>query len=118
MDRSRRELGRLSNLRVLVLAGNRLHGPIPSEFGSLAKLVNLRLDRNDLSGSVPPELGRLSNLQTLELAYNQFTDCIPAGLQRCRGRRPRQAWSAILWGQLRLGGWANAPNGAPWEALA
>ena len=75
------ELGRLSNLKVLVLDGNQLTGEIPPELGRLSNLNLLDLYGNQLSGEIPPELGGLSNLTGLFLHGNQLTGCIPEGLR-------------------------------------
>ncbi|PPS01612.1 hypothetical protein GOBAR_AA19037 [Gossypium barbadense] len=57
------ELGKLSDLRSLVLYRNRFSGVIPKEFGELTKLELLDLRENDLSGMVPAEIGEMSSLK-------------------------------------------------------
>ena len=59
------ELGKLTNLEMLRLTGNRLTGEIPSELGDLANLEGLWLGGNGLTGEIPSELGDLANLDTL-----------------------------------------------------
>ena len=71
------ELGGLSNLQRLSLGHNQLTGPIPASLGSLANLQWLWLANNQLSGPIPVELGSLSNLEQLQLSENQLTGCIP-----------------------------------------
>ncbi len=71
------ELGRLTSLNHLALAGNQFTGNIPPELGLLTNLQFLVLTFNQLTGPIPPELGRLANLQQLELSFNQFTGNIP-----------------------------------------
>ena len=51
----------LTDLEALVLSGNDLIGPIPSEYGSMKSLRDLWLNRNFLQGEVPSELGKLSD---------------------------------------------------------
>ncbi|MFN2622918.1 MAG: leucine-rich repeat domain-containing protein [Chthoniobacterales bacterium] len=40
-------------LTILMLANNKLSGPIPEELGKLKKLTDLRLNRNQLCGPIP-----------------------------------------------------------------
>ena len=75
-----RELGNLSNLKVLNLAHNQLSGPLPAELGNLSNLRGLYLADNELSGPVPAELGNLSNLSVLYLAHNKLSGPLPAEL--------------------------------------
>ena len=74
------ELGSLTNLKTLRMAGNSLVGSIPVELGNLTALTNLDLQDNILSGSIPTELGKLSNLAWLELSENQLSGSIPLEL--------------------------------------
>ncbi|KAF5739085.1 Leucine-rich repeat (LRR) family protein [Tripterygium wilfordii] len=48
-------IGRLSNLRVIYLDGNRFNGSIPNSFRNLRNLSELRLNDNQLSGPIPLE---------------------------------------------------------------
>ena len=74
------ELGRLSELAVLDLAGNGLTGSIPEELGQLALLRELYLNANRLTGVIPEELGQLAQLQSLRLNHNQLTGPLPPTL--------------------------------------
>ena len=74
------ELGNLSRLLILSLAGNSLTGAIPSELGNLSSLVGLFLRANSLTGAIPLELGDLSRLTFLSLDENSLTGCIPVAL--------------------------------------
>ncbi len=74
------ELGNLTNLQELWLAGNQLSGPIPPELGDLANLQALWLESNQLSGRIPAELGNLANLQELALIANDLSGPIPPEL--------------------------------------
>ena len=74
------ELGRLSNLRELILDNNQLSRSIPSELGDLTNLERLILDTNRLNGSIPADLGDLASLQDLSLARNELSGAIPSEL--------------------------------------
>ena len=75
------ELGSLSNLTELQLLGNELTGPIPAELSNLSNLTLLGLEDNQLTGPIPSELGNLAaNLQVLGLGGNQLTGTIPSEL--------------------------------------
>ena len=64
----------------LILPGNRLAGPIPSELASLTNLMSLALEANDLTGTIPPSLGLLANLEHLSLHGNDLAGPIPPSL--------------------------------------
>ena len=74
------ELSRLQNLVYLSLAHNRLTGEVPSELSSLGSLRKLELSQNRLGGSIPSELGRLSKLEVLNLSGNRLGGNIPTEL--------------------------------------
>ena len=75
-----KELGNLSSLQELYLNGNDLTGSIPSELGNLSSLDDLWLNSNDLTGSIPPQLGNLSNLTILRMQDNMLSGPIPSEL--------------------------------------
>ena len=74
------EIGLLRNLEFMWLGINELTGPIPAELGFLQALEYLWLGNNRLTGAIPAELGSLANLLELELDNNQLTGPIPAEL--------------------------------------
>jgi Leucine-rich repeat (LRR) protein len=53
---------------------------MPPELGQLTQLTGLFLAGNALSGSVPAELGQLSNLTMVDVRYNQLDGDLPANL--------------------------------------
>jgi len=66
-----------SQLIVLSLAENDLHGAIPDTIGNLSSSLNfLHLGGNKLSGMVPPSVGSLGSLTFLGLEYNNLTGTI------------------------------------------
>ncbi len=71
------ELGNLTNLEYLALAGNSFTGGIPEELGNLENLEHLDLENNGLPGEIPAELGNLSNLKYLDLRRNELSGEIP-----------------------------------------
>ncbi|GMI72312.1 MALE DISCOVERER1 [Hibiscus trionum] len=78
------ELGKLSNLRSLVLYKNRFSGVIPKEFGELTKLELLDLRENNLSGTIPTEIGNMLSLKCLLLYGNKFEGNIPSDTGRLK----------------------------------
>ena len=74
------ELGKLKNLKRLILIGNNLTGEIPPELGELESLEYLHLSDNELTGSIPSTLAGLENLEELVVGGNDLTGCIPAEL--------------------------------------
>ncbi|XVF87320.1 hypothetical protein PTKIN_Ptkin18bG0110800 [Pterospermum kingtungense] len=72
-------LGKLSDLRSLVLYKNHFSGAIPKEFGELTKLELLDLRENKLGGTIPAEIGRMPSLKHLFLSDNKLEGGIPLG---------------------------------------
>ncbi|WJX26797.1 hypothetical protein P8452_15674 [Trifolium repens] len=68
------ELGKLNNLKSLVLCNNNFSGEIPKELGDLVELELLDLRENNLSRSIPTELSRMLSLKHLLLCYNKVED--------------------------------------------
>ncbi|XP_039000427.1 receptor kinase-like protein Xa21 [Hibiscus syriacus] len=71
------EIGNLSNLINIELAGNELTGMIPATFGALKELQSDYLMENMFVGSIPSEL---SNLAYLNLTSNKLSGPIPSCL--------------------------------------
>ena len=69
-------------------------GPIPAELGQLSELQKLNLAGNRLTGLIPPELGALSQLTTLELDSNELSGPIPR-----RAGQPHQPDEAVALSQ-------------------
>ena len=70
------------NLRAVLLANNKLSGPVPEEMGRLTKLTDLRLNQNQLSGPIPASLAGAQSLQVLRLDHNRLVGPIPTGLAK------------------------------------
>lgn len=84
------EIGQLTELRVLWLAGNNLTR-LPAEIGNLRKLKRLRLEGNALA-ELPPEIGLLTKLEELQLHKNQLP------------RLPQEFWRLVNLKKLTLAG--------------
>ncbi|CAJ2636090.1 unnamed protein product [Trifolium pratense] len=79
------ELGDLSQLNILILAGCSFSGNIPDKFGDLSELSFLALNSNNFTGKIPSSLGKLSKLYWLDLADNQLTGPIPVSTSTTPG---------------------------------
>ena len=72
-----REIGLLTQLRLLDWASNDIKGPIPSHIGQLTKVSRFTGDRNSHTGAIPTEIGLMSSLALVHLANNPFPSTIP-----------------------------------------
>ncbi|XP_019423250.1 PREDICTED: probable leucine-rich repeat receptor-like protein kinase At5g49770 isoform X2 [Lupinus angustifolius] len=79
------QLGDLSKLNILILAGCSFNGNIPDALGNLSELSFLALNSNNFTGKVPPSLGKLSKVYWLDLADNQLTGPIPVSTSTTPG---------------------------------
>ncbi|KAF1867367.1 hypothetical protein Lal_00049796 [Lupinus albus] len=78
------ELGKLSDLKSLVLSKNNFSGTIPKELGDLGKLELLNLRENNFTGSIPEEIGRMSLLKRLLVSDNKIEDIDSAELEKLK----------------------------------
>ena len=76
-------IGNLTNLKTLELRNNQLNEQIPSSFGNLTNLEELLLDKNEFTGELPPSFGNLVNLEYLWLDGNQLSGQIPEEIGNC-----------------------------------
>ncbi|KAK2657042.1 hypothetical protein Ddye_010094 [Dipteronia dyeriana] len=67
-----------TQLQVLSLGLNLIHGNIPIAIGNLVNLTLLGLEENNLSGSIPDVIGRLHKLEELDLNTNKFSGSFPS----------------------------------------
>ncbi|KAL5994432.1 hypothetical protein ACLOJK_024482 [Asimina triloba] len=72
-----KEIGKLTNLKVLDLGVNQLSGIIPPEIGYLTNAVKINLQSNELTGSLPSEIGNLLKLTELRLNKNKLQGIVP-----------------------------------------
>ena len=71
------QLGYLTELTSLDLAGNGLTGAIPPELANLTALEQFLAGGNRLTGEIPAGLGLSDKLHTLDLSDNRLTGTIP-----------------------------------------
>ena len=73
------EIGRLSALTSLDLAGTNLNGTLPDGLYDLTALTSLKISRIDgFQSSISTRIGMLSNLQVIEGANSNFSGQIPS----------------------------------------
>ena len=72
-----RSIGRLSNLRELLVQHNALSGPLPEALGDLARLEALDVSDNSFCGELPASLSRLKRLAYLNCSQNDLTGVVP-----------------------------------------
>nr|XP_004309048.2 PREDICTED: probable LRR receptor-like serine/threonine-protein kinase At3g47570 [Fragaria vesca subsp. vesca] len=77
-------IGNLVNMQILGFYGNMFTGTIPTDIGKLSDLGRLGFHNNRLSGSLPSSLGNLTSLLELYLQGNQLNGTIPTSLGKCR----------------------------------
>eukprot|EP00253_Pinus_taeda_P016718 PITA_16718 len=71
------QIGNLTSLTTLSLAGNSFTGPIPVTLKNLQILERLYLGNNNLQGNIPMEIGQLKKLGLLSLNNNNLIGRIP-----------------------------------------
>lgn len=79
-----KEIGNLSELRILNLAQNSLSGLISETISKLIKLEDLNLSQNDLTGNILIEISKLQNLRTVDISKNKFFGEIPKTVANLR----------------------------------
>jgi hypothetical protein len=70
------ELGKLDQLRLLMLHNNALYQSIPASLGNCTALEGIYLQNNYITGTIPSEIGNLSGLKNL---YVVFFLVLPSG---------------------------------------
>eukprot|EP00268_Persea_americana_P033210 TRINITY_DN32944_c0_g2_i3.p1 TRINITY_DN32944_c0_g2~~TRINITY_DN32944_c0_g2_i3.p1 ORF type:complete len:693 (+),score=153.99 TRINITY_DN32944_c0_g2_i3:250-2328(+) len=76
------EIGKLSNLRSLVLYKNSFFGAIPKELAELTMLEVLDLRSNKLNGTIPTEIGDMLSLKHLLICDNDFQGSMPFEIEK------------------------------------
>lgn len=90
----------LTKLESLFLFRNHLSGEIPWEFGSVTSLVNLDLSDNHLSGTIPESFVELKNLKLLSLMYNEMSGTLPEGIAQLPSLDTLFIWNNYFSGSL------------------
>jgi hypothetical protein len=89
------EIGKLTALKWLNLAGNNIVGTIPSQLNSFLLLRDLDLSSNFLTGTIPI-LDALKRLESLDLSANQLGGTIPPGLGILTRNAPPSGSSVLI----------------------
>ncbi|KAM3689833.1 hypothetical protein ACJW31_09G075400 [Castanea mollissima] len=72
-----------TQLQILTLSDNMIHGDIPVGIGDLVNLTVLALEYTYLGGALPLEVGNLIHLAKLDLSNNRLSGKIPTTLENC-----------------------------------
>ena len=70
-------LGKLGQLRDLLVRGNQIVGTLPTELSGLSQLHQLHLADNQFEGTVPEEWAALKELRSLAVSHNLLTGSFP-----------------------------------------
>ncbi len=70
------EIGRLTNLKELLISGSQLEGTIPPELGNLSNLKNLEFYSNSIVGTIPSTFENFTQLRRLDIFHNQLEGAI------------------------------------------
>ncbi|KAJ0251579.1 Receptor-like protein kinase 5 [Hirschfeldia incana] len=74
------QLGNLTELTVLWLAGCNLVGPVPDALSGLTHLVSLDLTTNQLTGFIPSWITELKSIEQVEIFNNSFSGELPEAM--------------------------------------
>ncbi|KAM7494803.1 hypothetical protein LguiB_029412 [Lonicera macranthoides] len=66
-----------TQLHYMSLGTNNIYGTLPSTIGNLVSLTTLNFESNQLTGTIPSSIGNLQQLQRLYLEVNDFSGKIP-----------------------------------------
>jgi Leucine-rich repeat (LRR) protein len=66
-----------TNLRLLHMESNQIHGVIPERIGELTGLTDMTMEYNFLEGTIPDSIGKLKNIVILDFKYNKLFGNIP-----------------------------------------
>eukprot|EP00536_Pseudo-nitzschia_multiseries_P004284 jgi/Psemu1/253481/estExt_Genewise1Plus.C_700085 len=72
------EINLLKNLKVLDLAGNKLHGSIPESLYDIKEMKELYLYHNHLTGTISNQIKNWWNITRLHLSHNKLSGSIPS----------------------------------------
>jgi hypothetical protein len=74
------EIGRLSNLNKLLLAGDEITCQLPVELYDLTMLEQMSVAGNNFTGSIDKAIGRLTRLRSIEFTHNLITSHLPSAI--------------------------------------
>jgi hypothetical protein len=69
------ELGSLTRLEILYLAGSAISGTVPTELGTLRRLESLQLSGTYLEGTIPNEICNIETLETIAHPPDVVCEC-------------------------------------------
>mmetsp|Transcript_8719 Transcript_8719/g.13447 ORF Transcript_8719/g.13447 Transcript_8719/m.13447 type:complete len:1175 (-) Transcript_8719:1036-4560(-) len=73
-----KEIGSLSQLKILDLSQNSITGGLPESLGLATNLLSLDISNNHLLSTIPITIGKLSSLTSINLAHNGLIGSIPS----------------------------------------
>ncbi|KAK9284997.1 hypothetical protein L1049_024179 [Liquidambar formosana] len=94
------ELGNLTSLEELWLAGCNLVGQIPESMRKLTRMTNFDLSLNGLDGSIPSWITEFKSAVQIELYNNSFSGRLPAGMSNLTALRRFDASTNQLGGTI------------------
>ncbi|KAG8365577.1 hypothetical protein BUALT_Bualt18G0119900 [Buddleja alternifolia] len=74
------DIGRLINLKTLILSSNRLTGQLPTSFSNLINLNDFRINDNRLSGRIPDFIQNWNQVATIEMQASGLEGPIPSNI--------------------------------------
>lgn len=94
------DIGNLTKLEYLWIAGSNLIGGIPESIGKLTSLWNMDLSGNALTGRIPDSIGNMESLEQIELFNNQLSGELPEAISKLRALRNLDVSQNNLTGNL------------------
>ncbi|KAF8026371.1 hypothetical protein BT93_F2995 [Corymbia citriodora subsp. variegata] len=111
------ELGKLSQLRSLILYQNHFYGAIPEEIGDLTMLELLDLRGNNLTGTIPADISKMVSLRFLLLGGNKLERTILMQLEELNVLSKMQSDENFTFDVTAGKGCLNRKVGLRWKHL-
>ncbi|GJY16866.1 piriformospora indica-insensitive protein 2 [Tanacetum coccineum] len=74
------DIGKMVNLRRLIITGSNISGEIPAGFSELKNLEEATLSRNGFTGKLPENFEKLKNVKVLDFSQNGFLGKVPESI--------------------------------------
>lgn len=95
------EVFTLTHLTDLYFQSNSLNGTFSDKYTQLTELKNLYINGNkDLKGALPASIGNMTKLESINIAQTNFSGAIPQELARCTALKNLMAWGNGLSGEI------------------